>query len=180
MKCVFLPIDINLENFVFKQLDSSYTMTGWQPYWETSMVTENTIKDNNLIEIIDQLPFDRVTRISYKIQKTKVLGHTDVHSDMNLEEGEWENIRKNEPSGYRIVISGKNDRLKVFNKKDWITAYLPNVPCCYLINSTEIQHMVLEDEQRELIYLRGFLNQEKHNILIEKSLKKYKEYAIFF
>lgn len=180
MNCVFLPIDIDLKNFKFDQLDSSYRMTGWQPYWQTSMVTEDTLKMNNLDKILDQLPFNKITRISYKIQKSKVLGHTDVHSNMNLEEGEWDHIIKNEPAGYRIVISGKTDRLKVLKGKEWVDAQLPEVPCCYLINSTTVRHMVLEDEHRELIYLRGFLNQEKHRQLIEKSLIKYKEYAVFF
>ena len=180
MNYVFLPIDIDLKDFKFNQLDSSYVMTGWQPYWKTSMVSKDTIQENYLTNILDQLPFDKITRISYKVQKTKVLGHTDVHSDMNLEEGEWENIVNNEPAGYRIVISGKTDRLKVFDGKDWITAYLPKVPCCYLINSTDVRHMVLEDDNRELIYLRGFLNQEKHKMLLERSLRKYKDYAIFF
>lgn len=178
MNILFLPIDIDLSNFDFTQLDNSTELTAFNPYWDSSLITEDTIIKNGFNRILDQLPFTKITTLSYKIQKGVVSEHVDVYPAMTFEEGELEHITTNEPSGYRFVIKGAKDSVEVFNGKKWVTAYSPAVPCCYVLNATSGKHRVIADADRRIIYLRGFLDESKHKALIEKSYIKYKNYAI--
>lgn len=175
---LFLPIDIDLSDFDFTQLDNSTKLTAFNPYWNSSLITVDTIVKNGFNRILDQLPFTKITTLSYKIQKGKVGEHVDVYPEMTFEDGELEHITDNEPSGYRFVIKGATDSIEVFDGKEWITAYLPTVPCCYIVNATTGKHRVKEDTDRRIIYVRGFLNESAHRALIEKSYIKYKDYAI--
>jgi hypothetical protein len=175
---LFLPIDIDLSNFDFNQFDNVTKLKAFNPYWDSSVITEDTIIKNNFNSILEQLPFVKVTTLTHKIQKVAVGQHVDVYPEMTFEEGELEHIIANEPSGYRFVVKGANDSLEVFNGKEWITAYLPTVPCCYILNTTTGKHKVKEDTDRRIIYIRGFLDELKHKALIEKSYIKYKDYAI--
>jgi hypothetical protein len=105
--------------------------------------------------------------------------HLDVHSNMILEPGELDHIKTVEPAGYRIVLKGRKDSLFVYNGKTWINAIMPDVPGCYLLHSTQGLHKVNEDPGREMIYVRGYLDPIKHKNLIERSLIKFKDYAIY-
>jgi hypothetical protein len=98
---------------------------------------------------------------------------------MKFDENEFEHIRSNEPCGYRIVINGVLEKLHVKTNDNWVVAKLPYTPICYLINSTTLYHKVDDDPTRETIYVRGWIDREKHNNLIDTSLKKFKEYAIY-
>jgi hypothetical protein len=40
------------------------------------------------------------------------------------------------------------------------------------------KHRIKEDIDRTTIYMRGFLDEKKHQELIKKSFEKYKNYAI--
>jgi len=183
MNLIFLPIDIELPDSILdlnleKEHKESVRLTKYNPYWNSTIITESHSTFNIIKPIIDQLPFDNITTITHKIQDRAVGPHVDVYPDMIFQEDELDNIKINEPSGYRIVINGQKDRLEIFNGKDWITPILPEIPCCYLINSTIMKHRVKEDENRELLYFRGFLNTEKHLELIKKSYIKYGQYAV--
>jgi len=178
MSILFLPIDIDLSNFDFTQLDNSTELKAFNPYWDSSLITENTIIKNGFNRILGQLPFTKITTLSYKIQKSVVGEHVDVYPAMTFEEDELDHIIANEPSGYRFVIKGATDSIEVFNGKEWVTAHLPTVPCCYVLNATSGKHRVKADADRRIIYVRGFLNESKHKALIEKSYNKYKDYAI--
>jgi hypothetical protein len=179
MNLLFLPIDINLENFSFSQEENPEKNNLFNPWWNSTFINEDTIKKNNFDNILNQLPFTKITRLFYKTQKVAVSSHVDVMSQMMMEDGEYEHIKLNEPCGYRIVINGDLDKLKILNNGKWCTAKIPSTPCCYVLNSTELYHSVESDQLRETIYVRGFIDQEKHRLLIEKSLKKFKEYAIY-
>jgi hypothetical protein len=174
---LFLPIDIDLSNFDFNQFDNSKKLKAFNPYWDSSSITEDTVVKNNFNSILEQLPFVKVTTLTHKIQKVAVGAHVDVYPEMDLSAEELEHIQQNEPSGYRLVLKGNPDRLQVFNGSEWITAYTP-APCCYLLNATAGTHRVLEDIDREIIYIRGFLDIGQHQALIEKSFKKYGQYTI--
>jgi hypothetical protein len=175
---LFLPIDIDLSNFDFNQFDNSRKLKAFNPYWDSSVITADTIFKNNFSGILQQLPFVKVTTLTHKIQKAAVGEHVDVYPEMKLSVEELDHIRQNEPSGYRIVLKGNTDRLQIFNGSEWVTAYTPTAPCCYLLNATAGVHRVLEDIDREIIYIRGFLDIDKHRELIKKSFEKYEQYAI--
>jgi hypothetical protein len=175
---LFLPIDIDMSGVNFTQFDKSVKLTAYNPYWESTQITKDTIVKNDFDKILNQLPFTEISVVTYKIQQSIVNSHVDVYPSMNFKDAELEHIRAHEPAGYRFVLNGNSDSVEVFNGQKWITAYTPNVPCCYLINSTMAKHRVKEDFGRTIIYVRGILDPEKHQSLITLSYNKYKDYAI--
>ena len=102
----------------------------------------------------------------------------DVYPEMIFQPNELEHIKLNEPAGYRIVISGSTDSIEIFNGVEWVVARAPQTPCCYVLNSTSARHRIKEDIGRKMIYIRGFLNREKHLELLSKSYERYKDYAV--
>jgi hypothetical protein len=175
---LFLPIDIDLSDVNFTQFDKSVKLTAYNPYWESTVITKETVIKNGFDNILDQLPFTDISVLTYKIQQKVVNSHVDVYPSMNFKEGELEHIRAHEPAGYRFVLSGASDSIEVFNGQEWVTAHTPSVPCCYLLNSTTALHRVKEDIGRTIIYVRGILDTVAHKHLIERSYSKYKDYAI--
>ena len=141
------------------------------------MISRDTQIKNQLDRVLDQLPFKEITTITYKLQEEPVDEHVDLVSWARLKPGELAHIQAHEPAGYRLVITGSDDVLEVYNGEQWQTAYTPT-PSCYVINSTQGLHRVRADADRSLIYIRGILDSEAHSALIEKSLKKYGQWAI--
>jgi hypothetical protein len=178
MTILFLPIDIDLSNFDFTQFDKSTELTAFNPYWDSSAISTDTIVKNKFNDILDQLPFATITTLTYKEQNGIVGDHVDVYPEMIFQPNELEHIKLNEPSGYRIVISGSTDAIEIFNGVEWVVARAPQTPCCYVLNSTSARHRIKEDVGRKIIYVRGFLNIEKHLELLKRSLEKYKDYAV--
>jgi len=177
---LFLPIDIDIADVNFTQLDKSIRLTSFNPYWESTKVTIDTLIKNNFDRILNQLPFTEITVITYKIQQRIVESHVDVYPALGIKEEELNHIRQNEPAGYRIVLCGAHDSVEVFDGRQWVTALTPSVPCCYLLHSTGAKHRVKEDTGRTIIYIRGILDTTKHYELINRSLEKYKNYTIYF
>jgi hypothetical protein len=178
MNLLFLPIDIDLSELEFSQEDRSIELREYNPYWSSTPVDSQSILKNNFDKILNQLPFNQITTLTHKIQQKGVESHIDVYPSMTFKEGEFSHIKENEPCGYRFVLKGLADSLEIFNGQEWITASLPDIPCCYLLNSTSAYHRVKEDPNRETIYVRGFIDSEKHKKLINRSYKKYNEHAI--
>lgn len=187
---IFLPIDIDLSELNFQQSIDSDKSPGWinpnrphwvASWWDSSIITEETIKKTKFDQIIKQLPLTRIIRLTHKIQKKKVDPHVDCQPrGMVYDDGEYEHLKSTEPSGYRIVLSGSPDALWIHDNKEWHNVKLPSVPCCYVLNATAGYHKLDLDLGRETIYLRGYVDLEKHQDLIKRSLEKYKDYAVYF
>lgn len=178
MTILFLPIDIDLSDFEFEQTDKSQLIPKqWNPWWETTVISRATQVKNQLDRVLDQLPFKEITTITYKRQEEPVAEHVDVANWARLKPGELAHIQAHEPAGYRLVITGSDDALEVYTGREWIKAHTP-APGCYVINSTQGLHRVRADADRSLIYIRGILDSQAHSALVEKSLKKYGQWAI--
>jgi len=177
---VFLPIDIDLTELNFKQLDNSKKSGSWQGYWDASFISEETIKQTQFDKILDQLPLTKITRLFHKIQTKSVVSHLDCQDDMIYEDGEYEYLKSIEPGGYRLVLSGSPKALWVFDNKEWRNVTLPSVPCCYVLNATAGYHKLDMDPGRETIYMRGYVDELKHQELLKRSFEKYKDYAVYF
>lgn len=181
MELLYLPIDIDITSVEFdrEQLKKMPTHS-YQPKWWDSAIMDNlSIEKNGLVDVLNQLPFDKITMAMHKFQNEPVGEHFDVYPQMKISPEEFKNISDNEPCGYRIVLKGNNDRLSVWDGESWVTPILPSVPCCYLINATKMKHKVSDDPGREIIYLRGIINSERHKELVEKSLRKYGDLAVY-
>lgn len=177
---VFLPIDIDLSELNFQQTKNSNRAGKWNGSWDATFISEETIKQTNFDQILNKLPFTRLTRLLHKVQTVAVPAHLDCATDMNYDEGEYDYIKSIEPSGYRIVLSGSPDALWVFDNKEWHNVTLPSVPCCYVLNATEGRHRLDTDLGRETIFTRGYVDLEKHQEILKRSLEKYKDYAVYF
>lgn len=178
MTILFLPIDIDLPNLTFTPEPNAGRTTEFNPFWTSTFITADVAYKHNLDKILNLLPFDNITTLTHKIQDRAVSQHIDVYPEMTFKTGEYNHICVSEPAGYRILLKGHLDRLEVFNGKEWITAQIPAAPGCYILNSTKALHRVKSDPGREIIYVRGFLNLEKHRALLDQSYKKYKDYVI--
>jgi hypothetical protein len=177
---IFLPIDIDLSDLNFKQLDNSNKNTKWNDYWDSSFISQDTIKQNKFDQILNQLPFKKITRMFHKIQTLSVESHLDCQLKMIYEDGEYEHLKSIEPGGYRIVLKGNTDVLWVNDNKKWVQIKLPSVPCCYVLNATAGYHKLDADPGRETIYMRGYVDEVKHQELLKRSFEKYKDYAVYF
>jgi hypothetical protein len=128
-------------------------------------------------KIINSLPFIDLHHVRLSVQDRPVLAHVDVAKE-NYSDNDYQKYLELEPCGYRLVISGSKDSLYVINGKP-IQTILPKIPCLYVINSTTCQHFVSGDIGRKVLYVRGLLDKNKHHSLLNRSLEKYNEYAIW-
>jgi hypothetical protein len=174
---IFLPIEISIDQTVFDF--NTHSLPTFNGLWETKFLNDNDFFRPEIKNLCDQLPFEKITLIKYNRQSKDIPPHIDVQPFYVRGKDEYEHIKKNEPAGYRIVLSGSTDKLEVFDGKSWKIAALPTVPFAYVLNSTITKHRVIGEIGRMSVYFRGFLDENKHQEIIEKNLEKYDEYAIY-
>jgi hypothetical protein len=178
MNIIFCPLDIEMHLINFTAINGIPVHTKYNPFWDSTSITEEVARQNNFGKILDQLPFKEIVSLQYKKQTKKVSPHVDVYPEMMTKPGEYDHIVSMEPAGYRFVIEGRLDSIEIFNGETWVNAIIPKVPCGYIINSTSAKHRIKQDNGRTTIYIRGWLDEEKHLELLEKSYNKYRQYAI--
>jgi hypothetical protein len=189
---LFLPLDIEVPNLIFPELSHIKSNIDGASFWDYEQLLDSTCNDpfpwrkdldsvrENYKNFISDLPFVSLENVRLSIQSRIVKPHIDVsEKTKNRSLENFYNYQKNEPCGYRIVISGNRSALKLQVKKKYVTAKLPSVPCVYVINSTACRHFVDSDLGRKSVYIRGKIDSHKHVELIEKSLQKYKNYAVY-
>ena len=172
---LFVPLDIQVTEISFELGERQIYH---QNFWETKTVLG---KENNYQQyrsLLDQIPIVNITTFTHKFQQMIVKPHYDYYHNGNVSD-EYNHIVENEPSGYHVVLNGKCDSLEVFDGKEWITPILPQVPIAYVLSLTSCLHRVKEDHIRETLYIKGFLDVEKHQQLIERSIKRYGDLAIY-
>jgi len=182
MTLLFTPVDIQLDNLLdytrpstLKKVAPSLAVPDW---WDTVVLDQPSLL--RFENIIKQLPYDNLLVVRHKFQNAPVGIHVDVNHYMKtISPEELASIQDSEPCGYRVVINGKPDALEIFDGANWIAPVLPTMPCCYLINSTRLQHRVKDDPGREILYFRGIVNKERNQQLIKRSLEKYKDHAVY-
>jgi hypothetical protein len=177
MTLLFVPLDITISNNpTFKLGD--YHVSARQKFWSTRTILG---KENNYVDynwLFDQLPFSTVEIFTYKVQLKEVGPHID-HDIKNSTLEKLDLIKSTEPAGYHIVLQGKNNSVDLHDGANWVTSLLPNVPSAYVLNIASCLHRVREDLDRTTLYIEGTLDIEKHRLLIERSVKKYKEFAVY-
>lgn len=173
-KLIFLPIELDIRTTEYHiETKEKKTFNG---LWNTKFISST---HPELSTIINQLPFSMITMVKYNTQTSDIPPHIDVQKKYIRVSGEYEDIRSNEPAGYRILLCGSPTKLEVFDGKEWIVSKLPLCPFGYVINSTDTKHRIIGETGRNILYFRGFLDRDKHIRLINKNLEKYREYAIY-
>jgi hypothetical protein len=191
-KLLFVPIDIDLSNLIDIPISPSSFSPEGASFWDHEILLQeisygdqkNNWKDlSNDKKIIrdlgEKLAFTELHHVRLSVQNKPVLPHVDVIPE-KYHKQIYQRYLDQEPGGYRLVLKGSKDSLFVINSSgELINAELPSMPCLYAINSTTCKHFIVGDLGREVIYFRGFLDQKKHNNLLEKSLLKYSEFSIW-
>ena len=136
---------------------------------------------NFIKKLVQQLPFKELSSVRITKQNNSVLQHIDIPVE-ECPSTIYENFVKNEPCGYRFVLSNNNTFLQFYIKEKWVSANLPNTPCCYLMNTTKLLHRVISFgniSERITVYVRGIVDEEKHIKYVEDNLKNFKESALY-
>jgi hypothetical protein len=189
---LFLPLDINVSTLLFPTLSNIRSNIIGASFWDYEQLLDLNLNDkfswrsnldpvrDNIKEFINKLPFETLENVRISVQTKIVNPHVDVSDETKNKSLEnYQHYLENEPCGYRIVITGNRNALKLINLGKIITADLPHIPCAYVINSTTCRHFIDGDLGRKTIYIRGKVKPKEHARMIEKSLIRFKKYAIF-
>jgi hypothetical protein len=133
-------------------------------------------------DLVNQLPFKELSSVRITKQNSSVSSHLDIPQN-ECPSDIYENFVKNEPCGYRFVLTNKNTFLQFYIKEKWVNANLPNTPCCYLMNTTKLLHRVIsfgKISERITVYVRGIVDEKKHIKFMENNLKDFKSSALYF
>lgn len=150
----------------------NYGVANWN-----SELTESQSRLKEYIET--HLPFDDIVNIKVHHPRGKGVLHIDFLSPMANPEL-YKNNKELEPCGYRLVLGGNTGDLIVKNSEGICAPVMPNDTDWYTIGSTNVLHAITQNcPNRYIIFCHGWINKEKHNLLISRSLEKYKDYAIW-
>jgi hypothetical protein len=140
---LFLPIDIDMSAVDFTQFDKSVKLTAYNPYWESTQITKDTVLKNGFDKILNQLPFTSISVLTYKIQQSVVNSHVDVYPSMNFKDGELDISVLDEPLLYDFVDLSYLGKLESDPK--YYTTVRPVVPA---IVPPELAEEPLELEEK--------------------------------
>lgn len=186
----FLPIQLDIPK---EFLDHSKYPTNWH-WWSFEQLLQYEGKEifetkdwredlgpeyNVYKELVNQLPLTDLSNVRLTVQRVPVEPHLDLYKFHRVPEKLYNHFIENEPCGYRFILKGSNDTLQLFLNGNWVTANVPNVPCCYLINTTSVMHRVLNDPERITLYVRGTVDENKHQEFIKQNLEIYKDYVLY-
>lgn len=186
-KILFLPIDIDLPDLNFPILKDTKSNLPGSSFWTYENLADNNKIRNDIDEskipfknVIEQLPLIDIHIARLSIQDKIVTPHIDINLlTHKIDKESYDNIKKNEPCGYRLVIDGSPTALKLISNGKVISTYLPKIPMVYVISSTAVPHFIDNDIGRKTLYVRGTINEVKHQILINTSLEKYRKFCVY-
>lgn len=128
------------------------------------------------------LPFDQLINVKIHAQyRDSTKSHIDFVKPEDAPALFTNNV-SNEPCGYRMVIFGsRKGALHIENSKGAVIyPELPETTDWYCLGSTNVFHSVRTlDPGRMIIFAHGWINAEKHKEIIDRSLMKYPDYAIW-
>lgn len=133
-----------------------------------------------IIEWVKFLSIISIRNIKINIQDRSVNSHIDFtmpDKNPNL----WNNNNQNEPCGYRVLLKGNSiNTLYIINSLgEKVYCRQPDDTNTYLLRHTDGMHGVEDDTRRITVYFHIEINSENHKIILQESLNKYKEYAIY-
>lgn len=156
--------------------------------------------------VLKHFPFKGIVLFKLVRANTDVKPHVDDNyvdflgpsKDYNLITQEFRDHQLNtEPCGYRMVIAGDRGSLyltdgapsvidgklvygEITKRED---TYVPEDTDCFALKTYGSMHGVkktAEDDNRLLLFVVGWLDEQRHKELVERSYAKYKDYAVVF
>jgi len=160
--------------------------TKWADYWDAADISHELLqtlreKHVELDSWFNLLPCKSILKLKLNVQIGPVATHLDIDRNKWLDDIEtfnkWLSV---EPAGYRVLISGakENTLFTVLNNKK-VYPTIPEDTNTYVFHSSSFLHGVEDDPGRKLVYMNLEIDETKHQKLLEDSLNKYRDYAIF-
>lgn len=186
---LWCPIDIPkfpIENF---RVPSEFNWNFWNvtklteerssPYEQTTLSDEISTQYPELVEWLKNFPYLTIRNLKFNIQIGTVAKHIDF-TRPKLEPQLYKNNSENEPCGYRILLHGSRSH-KLYVVRNGVKHYvtIPDSTDTYVLGHTNVLHGVEEDQDRITIFTHFEIDSAKHKQLLEKSIQKYSEYAVF-
>ena len=192
-KLIWCPIDI--PKFPYPDFDLPSSSTRWA-YWDFKKIAK---KDSNyaiaeiesiiyeeypdLIEWINLFPFKTIRNIKVNTQIEDCGTHIDFRykrCKTDADKELWNNNSINEPCGYRTLISGSKTNMQyAIHNGEKIYTTIPDDTDTFVLNSTTLLHGVDAEPGRKLIYMHFEIDTSANEKLIQSSLEKYSDYAIY-
>jgi len=164
--------------------------------------TEKSKKYPQLVEWIKQyFPFEYFVYVRIARSKSDVWPHVDANYTVaprphHMTMAQWliDDIKINEPCGYRFIVSGS--RTNLYMCKNYDPDYkdesvldqpktyctIPNETDSFVINHQEQPHGVDVDEKfdhnRIIGFVMGKVDVARHRQLLEKSFSKYQQFTV--
>jgi len=97
-------------------------------------------------------------------------------------------VKQYEPLGYKLLINGTRDNhfyiakkeARITKEEDRHYARLPESTDCFVIPySTQAHGAIMEETDRLILIMHGYVDPSKHEELLIKSYDKYKDYVIW-
>ena len=201
-KLIWCPIDI--PKFPYPDFDLPTSSTRWQ-FWDFKKITKSVESNDDpdhliqnaiaeiesiiyeeypdLIEWINLFPFKTIRNIKFNTQIEDCLAHIDFSYEnckTDADKELWNNNSINEPCGYRTLISGSKTNMQyAIHNGEKIYTTIPDDTDTFVLNSTTLLHGVDAEPGRKLIYMHFEIDTSANEKLIQSSLEKYSDYAIY-
>ena len=194
-KLIWCPIDI--PKFPYPDFDLPSSSTRWA-YWDFKKITKKESKSNyaiseiesiiyeeypDLIEWINLFPFKTIRNIKVNTQIEDCGTHIDFRYERCKTDADkelWNNNSINEPCGYRTLISGSKTNMQyAIHNGEKIYTTIPDDTDTFVLNSTTLLHGVDAEPGRKLLYMHFEIDTSANEKLIQSSLEKYSDYAIY-
>ena len=192
-KLIWCPIDI--PKFPYPDFDLPSSSTRWA-YWDFKKITkkeskyaiaeiESIIYEEypDLIEWFNLFPFKTIRNIKFNTQIEDCLPHIDFRYETCKTDASkelWNNNSINEPCGYRTLISGSKTNMQyAIHNGEKIYTTIPDDTDTFVLNSTTLLHGVDAEPGRKLLYMHFEIDTSANEKLIQSSLEKYSDYAIY-
>ncbi len=125
----------------------------------------------SIANCIKQLPFKQLTVSGMLYQMGTIPDHQDT-ADPRM---------PTEPRRYTIYLTDPRHNTFYFSKTENGNKFYPNIVTpCFAFNNTDCWHGAIATKRPKIILTTaGIIDDQKHEELLNRSLKKYKEYAIY-
>jgi hypothetical protein len=152
--------------------DHAYMVSKWKP--------ELVELCPPLFSWFENLPYISVRNVKLNYQTRPVASHVDF-TNPSADTDLWDNNHKNEPCGYRVVISGSRRGSLMVERSTGavVSCSLPDSTNTYVIDSTSGKHLVTNDSDRWTLYCHGEIDTVRHAAIIRRSLSIYSHAAIW-
>jgi hypothetical protein len=191
-KLLWIPVDIPLFPVTEKLLNQVkkeqfyfwdfYRLTEKMPsaYDKAQWKEEVLAEFPEIIDWFKNLPIKSIRNVKLNVQTRKVAPHIDfTKPDENPVL--WKNNNDSEPCGYRILLSGTrtNTLYAVNSRGEKVYCTMPADTNTYLLRQTDGWHGVEDDTDRMILYPHLEIDIDAHGIILQRSISKYSEYAIY-